>query len=269
MNLMGNRVTAYLVQRLILNNPRLQVALTRLRARDEDRDIELYGAPLRINLRKEFSYLRVYKREKGTYAHELGQLLTSMALILEPKDTFVDVGANVGLYSSTMSKLRYIYPSMRFYAIEANPDTVTRLRESVKDRGVEVLDIALASAPGTLDFAQGSSSLVFGVKSHAKDGYMIEGPTQSVAARTLDSLGLVGDSIVLKLSVRGFERDVLEGASGLIKAGRVKAIFTGGYSDLGLPDHIASLGFELYDANTMEPGLSKSILAIHRSRLDS
>lgn len=62
-------------------------------------DIELFGAPLRVNKQKEIGYVRAYKNTKSNVVfRDEGAPLINLALILSPTDTFVDIGANVGLY---------------------------------------------------------------------------------------------------------------------------------------------------------------------------
>jgi hypothetical protein len=77
--------------------------------------IELFGSKLQINKRLEAGYWRAFRlaRRSPVLWNEAGPLLT-LALILQPGDTFVDVGANVRLFSSALVRLRQIQPSVRF-----------------------------------------------------------------------------------------------------------------------------------------------------------
>ena len=91
-------------------HPRFRLFLVNLFFPDQDVDIELYGSRLRINKRKEVGYLNAYKRAQFSMVlqHESGVLAT-LALLLEPTDTFVDIGANVGLYASIVSRVGSVF----------------------------------------------------------------------------------------------------------------------------------------------------------------
>lgn len=263
-----HRVVSELKYRLIDQNPRLRRFLFSLMYRNEDTDILFFGSKLRVNRRKEASYIHAYKHAESAAAlrEELGPLL-SLALLLTPRDTFVDIGANVGFYSSILSRLGRIYPQMRFYAFEANRDTSRRLRLSLKGCNVQVFDFALSNQDTELEFVEGSSSATFGFKGNMHD-QQIADRTQKVQAKKLDSVGIVGNSIVMKIDVEGHERQVLEGAEGLLRANRVKAVYLDGYRDDRLPQYLASKGFLLHDGKNLNPhGYEYHLLAIHRGHL--
>ncbi len=263
-----HRVVSGLKYKLVDQNPRLRRFLFSLMCRNEDADILLCGSKLRVNRREEPGYVHAYKHAQSAAAlrEELGPLLT-LALLLAPEDTFVDVGANVGFYSSTLSRLGLLYPQMRFYAFEANRDTAKRLRLSLEGRNVQIFDFALSSQDAELEFVEGSSSATFGFKGDMHD-QQIPNRTQRVQARRLDNVGVVGDSIVMKIDVEGHERQVLDGASGLFRDGRVKAVYLDGYRDDSLPQYLASKGFLLYDGRNLNPhGYEYHLLAIHRAHL--
>jgi len=264
MNFYGNRFFAYLLGRFIIKKPRLRKFFTNLLVSDQDIDIELFGAPLRINKRKEIGYLNAYKQAKSSmvFRDESGALI-NLSLILEPTDTFVDVGANVGLYSSILSKLNYVYPKMKFYAFEAHPETAQRLKQSLKNRNVKIFDKALSNRETELEFVEGVVSGVFGVKAHLSEA-QIETSAHIVKTSRLDNQEIHGNSIVLKIDVEGHEREVLEGAEELFKANRIKALYLDGYKDKLLPDYLKSKGFLLFDGRTLKPVESPeySLLAI-------
>lgn len=269
MNLMGNRLSSFLIRRVIFRHPRLLLLLTKATAPDVEADLQIVGAPLRVHKRQERSLWQAYRRFHGTYLEELLELLISLAAILEPGDTLVDAGANVGVYSSTLSRLGHLFPTMRFYAIEPHPEAVRRLRESVRGRNVTVLNLALADREDRLEFREGTSTLTFSALGGATD-FTIPGTSVMVETRRLDNLDIAGNSIVLKLSVRGYEREVLAGASNLIASGRVKAIAV--YCQPGdhdLPAELERKGYALFDARTLEPGSAEQMLAIRREWLRS
>jgi FkbM family methyltransferase len=261
----GNRWFEAMYSRLFLEHPRLHAVLIHLLLPDEDARIELFGSPLVINKRREAGYWRAYRtaRSSAVLCHETGSLL-SLAMLLQPGDTFVDVGANVGLYSAAFARMRHLRPGLRMYSFEANPDTARRLQAGLTGQGVTAFAIALSDRDGTLTFVEGSTSLTFGVAESGGD-LQIRGRTRSVTARRLDHMGILGDSIVLKIDVENHERQVLQGAEGLFVARRVKAVYLDGYSDPVVPQFLLGHGFELFDGLTLEPGQSQTLLAVRGS----
>jgi FkbM family methyltransferase len=263
----GNRVFEALYSNLVLRVPAVHATLIRLLLPDADARVELFGSALRINKRKDAGYWRAHRlaRSSPILWHETASLL-SLALILQPGDTFVDIGANVGLYSATLSRLCHMLPSVRFYAFEANPDTARRLRAGLAGSGVEVFDVALSDRDGTLDFVEGSTSLTFGV-ADAHGALQLRGRTRALHARRLDQMGIIGSSIVMKIDVEGHELQVLGGAFRLFAAQRVKAVYLDGYADPEVPAFLTERGFELFDGLTMAPGPASSLLAVRAACL--
>lgn len=265
----GNRVFQWLYARLVLRLPWVHAMVIRMALPDAEASIELFGSPLRINKRNEPGYWRAHRlaRSSPVLWNESGSLL-SLALILQPGDTFVDVGANVGLFSSALVRLRRLQPSLRFYAFEANPDTAERLRKTVPAGDVTVFGVALSNREGTLTFGYGSTSLTFGV-AEPGGANRLGGRTVQVVAKRLDAIDLFGNSLVLKIDVENHERQVLEGASGLFDAGRVKAVYLDGYADAAVPRFLIDRGFALFDGRSLEPGSSPNLLAIRSDKIAS
>jgi hypothetical protein len=145
MRLFGIRLFSYVYCYLVNRNPRLRLFLINLFFPDRDLDIELYGSRLRVNARREVGYLRAYKVAQGSVAfRDEGGVLATLALLLGPTDTFVDIGANVGLFSAVVARAETIFPGMKSYALEPNPDTVRRLGENLQGKNVEIHNCALS-----------------------------------------------------------------------------------------------------------------------------
>lgn len=260
---------SYLLDRLVNHHPRFRVFLVNLFFRDRDVDIELHGSRLRINTRKELGFLRASKLAHSNWilGHESSVLIT-LAFLLEPADTFVDVGANIGLYASVVSRVASVFPEMKFYAFEPNPDTLKRLRETLLAKNVKIFGCALSDRAGELEFCEGPGSATFGVR-HAESPFQIKSHTVRMKVVTLDSLPIEGDSIVLKIDVENHEAEVLNGAQRLLDSGRVKAVYLDGYLDKTIPALLRTLGFELFNGHTLERGESEfSLLAIHNKHLE-
>lgn len=142
--------------------------------------------------------------EPGLSAIMLGQLTTG--------GTFVDVGANLGLY--TVAAARLVGPTGHVVALEPTPRTARVLRENIQLNGllelgtVDVHECAAGAAAGTARLAlhdadSGHNSL-----------YADEGTTGTVEVDVvrLDDLVPVGTRVdVVKIDVEGAELEVLEG----------------------------------------------------------
>lgn len=268
MKLRPRSLLRYLSDRLVNRNPRFRLLLLRMLFPDRDVDIELCGSRLRINTRKEFGYLRASKLAQSNWIlrHEIG-VLTTLAFLLEPTDTFVDVGANVGLYTSVISRAGSVFPQMKFYAFEPNPDTVKRLRETLTGTNARIFDCALSDREGELEFCEGAGSATFGIK-HSGNQSQIKSQTVRIRTVILDSVPIEGDSIVLKIDVENHEAEVLNGARQLLNSGRVKAVYVDSFADKAIPATLQTLGFELFEGHTLERNeSSSSLLAIHNKHL--
>lgn len=265
MNIYGNRLTSYLVWRFFLSVPRFRTFVTNLVVPDEDVDINLFGSVVHISRRKEIGYYRAFKQSTANivFRDEIAPLL-NLALIIERGDTFVDIGANVGLYSAVLNRLSAVYPENRWYAFEANPDTAQRLSATLASRNVKIVNVALSNREGQLEFIGGAGSAVFGAKqnaSHFQFGKSISMPTV-----TLDQTQILGNRIVVKVDVEGHEREVLEGGAKLFDSGRIKAVYVDGFSDRSLPEWLKARGMRIFDGKSLSPGRpAHSLLGINEA----
>jgi FkbM family methyltransferase len=239
------------LHRVVNVHPRFRRFLLRIFFPNRDVTIELLGARLCVNPRREAGY--VAAQQMARLSIPLGGdagILATLALVIEPEDTFVDVGANVGLYSAVLSRACEIFPRMKFYAFEPHPGTAKRLRATLADRGVEVHACALSDRSGELDFREGGGSWTFGAADPASR-FQIRGRAVRVPARRLDEMEIEGDSIVMKIDVENHEAEVLRGAERLLASGRVKAVYIDGYADADIPDFLRRLDFALFDGRNL------------------
>lgn len=268
MKLQGKSLFRSAVDRLVNQNPRVRRLLLNVFFPDREMDIELCGSPLRINTRKESGFFRAAKLAQSNWVlrHELG-VLTTLACLLEPSDTFVDIGANVGLYASILSRACSAFPEMKVYAFEPNPDTVKRLRVSLVGTNVQIFGCALSDREGELEFCEGAGSATFGVQQEG-NSQQIKSQLVRIRAVTLDSVRIEGDSIVLKIDVENHEAEVLRGARQLLNSGRVKAVYIDSFADRTIPAALRTMGFQLFDGHTLKCSEStSSLLAIHDKHL--
>jgi FkbM family methyltransferase len=266
MSFPGRKFAGHLFWVTVGRFPAVRVWLTRLLVRSRDFDIQMFGATLRINSREEIGLARAARQSTSNiiFRDEVATLL-NLALLLQPGDVFVDIGANVGLYSSILSRFANAYPESRFVAIEPSPETVQRLRESVRNAPVTVLNVAVSDKESELAFQRGITSGIFKVAE----------PGQPVAAvvpcQKLDSLPIPDGNLVLKIDVEDHELQVLTGAEELLKSGRVKVVYLDGYSSKLVPPLLQRHGFRFFDGRTFARSDNEvppfSLLAIHNSRL--
>jgi len=248
--------------------PAVRVWLTRLFVPSRDSDIQLFGATLRINSREEIGLARAGRQADDNiiFRDEVATLL-NLALLLQPGDVFVDIGANVGLYSSILSRFANAYPETKFVAIEPNPETVQRLRESIRNAPVTVLNVAISDKESELAFQRGITSGVFKV---AAPGQPVEAV---VPCQKLEALPIPEGDLVLKIDVEDHELQVLNGAEELLNSGRVKVVYLDGYSSKLVPPLLQRHGFRFFDGRTLARADHEvppfSLLAIHASRLPS
>ena len=255
MNLYRSRIASYLIWRLVLCNPGFRRRLQSVLIRDRTETRTLIGAPVCMNARSEIGYWRAATQQTANvlFRDEVPQMLT-VASLLGEGSVFVDCGANVGLWSANMARLRGVHRGLRILAFEANPDTFARLQRTLAGvAGASAHNVALSDRTRTLEMAEGAVSGVFGVEG---GDFKIAGTARAVAARPLDEF-LTGErDIVMKIDVEGHELEVLQGAGEALARGRVRAVYIDGY-DKAKGAAIAAMleghGFRLLNGRTLAP----------------
>jgi FkbM family methyltransferase len=219
-----------LIQKYINEQPRLRELLTRLRHGSRDRDVVLFRRQVRINALRENGYYRASRLARAnSLLRDETIVLQRVSMLLGPGVTFVDIGANIGIFSSVIADAQRLFDDFRVVAFEANPDTFTRLQVNAERFGFEAVNVALAAQDGERVFATGAASGIAAAIDHAGRAH-IPGRTITVATRRLDSFDLPG-KLVLKVDVEGMELEILEGARGLLEARRIDAIYFDEFGD--------------------------------------
>jgi FkbM family methyltransferase len=186
---------------------------------------------------------------------------------MRPGDVFVDVGANIGVYT-VLCALR----GARVLAFEPNADARSLLVANVTlnaiDDRVEVSSFALADFSGTSSF---TTELEEG--NHLARESDVAG--QSVEVRELDRLPLPpGDVTLIKVDAEGFDEAVLRGASATIVTHRPVLLietWAGGHS---IRRFLAKLGYRffLYRSSLVavdnEFSEDANLIAVHSERVD-
>lgn len=131
--------------------------------------------------------------------------------------TFIDVGANVGLY--TCSLARHVGPEGQCFAFEPFPGNYSALQRNIKLNrltNVHVQQIALSSEVGwvTLYGPPGPSSETSGAIGSKLSEQYVE--VAKVPCQALDSLDVGSRVDALKIDVEGNELSVLHGAKQLL-----------------------------------------------------
>jgi len=247
-----------------IKNPHLRRFVTRLCYGERDVCVNLLGAELLINSAKENGLFRAWKmsRNSSLLRDELPVLIT-LAGLLRDGDFFLDVGANVGIYTLALERFRRVYSRFDICAFEAHPQTFKRLEQSCRKRGIACHNVALSDREGELDFYEGAVSHVFTTVDNAS-AYSIRDRVITVPCRRLDSYAFDSNSLVVKIDVEGQEMAVLRGFSKFLENGRVRIVYLDGYNSEEVLDYLRGFGFRFYNGRTLEPsdGRIFSLLAI-------
>jgi FkbM family methyltransferase len=173
---------------------------------------------------------------------------------LGPDDLFVDIGANVGIYSILGAER-----GACVIAVEPDPETARRLRANAELNSyrIEILECAVADRGGTELFTVGLDCL-----NHFADPG--SSATREVPVRTLDDI--VGDRRVcgVKIDVEGAELRVLEGARCALSEQRIDLLQVewtkhppgGFHGSTPVGKYLASVGYALFrdnGAGALEP----------------
>ena len=122
---------------------------------------------------------------------------------LQPGDTFVDLGAHIGLYS-----LLAAHRGARVVAVEPDPDSRGRLVRNARLNGLE-----LTVDPRAVDARAGVARLGIGRPGNRGGSTLLrhDRPTVEVqAARLADILGPLNALSALKVDIEGLEADALD-----------------------------------------------------------
>ncbi|MDP9422836.1 MAG: FkbM family methyltransferase [Pseudomonadota bacterium] len=141
--------------------------------------------------------------------------------LLEPGDSFVDIGANVGAH--TLVAARHVGPSGKVIAVEPMPVTARTLETTVAINGVsrivDVHECALGAAPGRASMFPGKTSGHSSMLQLEQAGE----PVQVEVKRGSQLIGRRKPRLI-KIDVEGWELDVLEGIGSSLESAKVSLI---------------------------------------------
>lgn len=204
--------------------------------------------------------------------------LTYLAKMLRPGTTFVDAGANIGIYSVVASKI--VGETGRVISFEPSVQTFPLLRKNIALnhlKNVNAFPLALSDRWGSTKLYHGPSACL---NSFARDSSW-RGESEEVMTESLDQvLAETGIEQVdlIKIDVQGAEELVLQGAIRTIRSMQpliILEVWPMGPELLGLPpfgacELLENLGYNFYYferdgtlIGTISPPINRNVIAIH------
>jgi len=250
----ASQLRAWALDQLFIKQPRLRRFVTRMVYGSAPVDVPLLGAELLIHSELENGYLRAFRRARSlSLFRDEASVLINLASLIEDDCSFLDVGANVGVYSSVIARLGHLKSGLSVFAFEVDPRTFSRLRENARRHGFRAENVALGEADKEMQFVRGAVSHVT-TTVQSRNRYNISGETFTARCLPLSAFEIPGSSIVMKIDVEGGEYEVLLGARKFFSECRVKAVYFDGVSKLAEAQaFLAEFGFRLLDGKTLQP----------------
>jgi len=245
MNLLG------ILDKWYFKQPLIRESVTRAVYGSRDVTVRMFGEEIVLNTLRENGYFRSaqFATKAALFRDEAGVLM-NLTHFVRPTGHFVDVGANVGVFSSVFARFSRLYPAFQVSAFEAHPGTFSRLRLNAEKNGFSAHNFAVGEREQILEFVEGAVSHVTTTVDKA-NAYSKKGCTFTAECKMLDSFEWHSSDIILKIDVEGQEFEVLAGASGLLESGKVICVFIDGFEDARIPGRLTACGFKLYNARTL------------------
>lgn len=162
---------------------------------------------------------------------------------IRPGDWTLDIGANVGHYTSRLSQL--VGPQGRVFALEPMPPTFELLVANAArfpNQNVTLLNVAASSAFGVVGMSV-SRRFDSGLDNYYMARITSDPDATSVACIDVDSLlHLAGRLKLAKLDVEGHELETLRGMRRVLTESRPVLIVEG--SSAAVADYLAAFGYQ-------------------------
>lgn len=175
--------------------------------------------------------------------------MLTLSNIVTDNCAFVDVGANVGIYSSVFSRFKKIHSNFQVLAFEVHPDTYRRLELNGNEYGFTTFNCGLGRVREKVEFVGGAVSHVT-TRIDFSNKYNIPTERFTSEIKPLSDFDLPG-RLIIKIDVEGQEMAVLEGAKKYFDEGRVICVYLDGYGDRSCWDFLENYGYEFFDGKTL------------------
>ena len=191
--------------------------------------IDLGGAQLNVDrLRENGYYLADKLSDCSAFLRDEIPVLLTLSALLGRADAFVDVGANIGVYSSIFSRIKLLNPELNIHSFEVDPETRSRLMLNAQRHGFQVHPTGVSDKPGKVTFHRGSVSHLTSMS--AVPPAQQDSDCFEASMVRLDEMGWNYQRIVMKIDVEGFDHLVLRRRRRLVP----QQSGLGGLSGLGL-----------------------------------
>lgn len=146
--------------------------------------------------------------------------------VLQPGDTFVDIGANEG-YFSVIGAVN-VGPTGRIITVEPQQRLQTVIERNLAINNIknaQLVSEAVSDRPGTADLYISPDTNTGSTALHQSTRYRL--PTESTATTTLTDLFdrlQISHADLVKLDIEGYEFEAVFGAAELFRAKRIKAL---------------------------------------------
>ena len=151
-------------------------------------------------------------------------ILAVIAALTPPGAAFIDVGANIGVF--TLCAARLAGPRGQVLAVEPAPDNLTLLRRNIRQNAMPGRTRVRVLAAAASD-AEGSASLSLSLENAGDHRLGSRSRTGGEKVRTtrLDTARLpAGQPLVMKFDIQGAETAALRGLSGILAPGSPRTI---------------------------------------------
>ena len=251
-----SQLRAWALDQLFIKQPKLRRFVTRMLYGSSATRVPLLGAELTIHSELENGYLRAFRHSRSlSLFRDEASVLINLASLIEDDCSFLDIGANVGVYSAVISRLARVKKDLAVFAFEVDPQTFSRLQENARRHGFHAENVALTETEREAQFVRGAVSHVT-TALESRNRYSIGSETFAARCLPLSAFAIPGASIVMKIDVEGGEYEVLLGAKKFFAERRVKAVYFDGDGVSKFTDaqaFLAGFGFRLLNGNTLQP----------------
>jgi len=110
---------SWALDQLFIKQPRLRRFVTRALYGSSPVRVSLLGAELLIHSELENGYLRAFRRSRSlSLFRDETSILINLASLIGDDCTFLDIGANIGIYSAIISRLGRVKSGLSVFAFE-------------------------------------------------------------------------------------------------------------------------------------------------------